>query len=201
MSEQEPITRIERALEQLGAEHEPPPGWEARVLAAVEPRPRRRWWWFAIPAFAVALAAVLLPPLWRSDGGALTIALDVVPGPRSRGDGPTRGGDPTHGQAAAVRHAAVNDRIHAGVHGGTGHRAIWVYRGETELIARCPGTGCSGGDRDVVVDVALDRIGTYRVVAIASDAALPVPTGAYDADLAAVIAAQATWKSEVVEAE
>jgi len=42
MTDKDPIARLEHALEQLGAEHQPPPGWEARVLAAVEPRPRRR---------------------------------------------------------------------------------------------------------------------------------------------------------------
>lgn len=39
----DPDRRLEHAIRQLGADLEPPPGWEARVLAAVEPRRRRGW--------------------------------------------------------------------------------------------------------------------------------------------------------------
>ena len=53
--------RIEEALVRLGAEHEPPPGWEARVLAAVRP-PRRRVWWIALimVIMIVAIGALLV---------------------------------------------------------------------------------------------------------------------------------------------
>jgi len=44
----------------LGPEHEPPAGFELRVLRALRPRPERRRWVRAWPAVAAALAAALL---------------------------------------------------------------------------------------------------------------------------------------------
>jgi hypothetical protein len=179
------MARLEHALEQLGAEHEPPRGWEARVLAAVEPKPRRRWWWLAMPALALAIAVVVLPPLLTPRPSPLALRIERSPNPRpARGD------------------TQVGDRIRATVHGGAGHQAIWVYRGETDLVAVCPGgPGCGGGSETLTLDLTLDRIGSYRVIALSSAAALPVPRGAFDADLAAAMAAEATWKQELVEAQ
>ncbi|TMQ08936.1 MAG: hypothetical protein E6J90_39005 [Deltaproteobacteria bacterium] len=185
MNDKEPIARLEHALEQLGAEHEPPRGWEARVLAAVEPKPRRRWWWLAVPALAVVLAVVLLPALLSPRPGALALTIERIPGPtRARGD------------------TQVGDRIHATARGGAGHRAIWVYRGETDLVAVCPGgTGCSASGGALALDFALDRIGSYHVIALAGAAELPVPHGAYDEDLAAAMAAGATDQRQVIEVQ
>lgn len=39
----DPIERIEDGLRGLGAEHEPPAGWEQRVLDATAPNPRSAW--------------------------------------------------------------------------------------------------------------------------------------------------------------
>ena len=79
----DPTTRLEQAIEQLGADLEPPPGWEARVLAAVEPR-RRSWLargWFAIPAVAaIALVAVLLPRSLSRAPEPLALSAELVAG-------------------------------------------------------------------------------------------------------------------------
>ncbi len=57
--------RIEEGISQLGSEHEPPPGWEGRVIAGCNgPRPVQ---WFPI-VLAVALASAAIASLvlgWR----------------------------------------------------------------------------------------------------------------------------------------
>lgn len=53
-------TRLVQAIARLGAEHAPPPGWQARVFARLE---RRRWvvrMWCVIAALAAAAACAAL---------------------------------------------------------------------------------------------------------------------------------------------
>lgn len=189
--------RILRALAQLGAEHEPPAGWERRVFAAVEDRPRRRWWWFAIPLAALAAAAVLvvphLVPYLAPEPDALALVVERGPSPtRLRGDG-----------GAAGRLVVIHgEPIHAVARGGARHHAIWVYRDGTELVARCPGgPACRSSGGALTLDLTLPIVGTYQVVAWSSEAELAVPSGVYDADVAAATAAEATPKLQVVEVQ
>jgi len=170
----EPIARIEAALSRLGEEHEPPLGWEARVLAATAPPRKRAWWWFAAPATlaaAAAVAVVLIPPAKPS---ALQLAMEVEKGSAVvRMSGP----DPQLG-----------DTVHATATGGGDHRAVWVYHNETELVLRCPGTGhCRTSDGNVTADIALVAIGTYQIVALSASKALPVPIGKFDDDVAGAV--------------
>jgi diadenosine tetraphosphatase ApaH/serine/threonine PP2A family protein phosphatase len=181
----DPTDRLIRGLEQLGAEHEPPPGWEARVLRALAPRPRRTPWWLAIPVAALAAGVVVLLVLWRPRPEALVLAIERSPS-ASRTRGAVAGGG----------------RIHAVVHGGERHRAIWVFRDGRELVAMCPGgAGCGRSGGAPSLDLALDRVGTYQVVALSAAEELPAPRGAYDADLAAAIAAGATCQTHDVEVQ
>lgn len=178
----DPSTRLEHAIEQLGADVEPPPGWEARVLAAVEPR-RRSWLargWLAIPAVAaIALAAVLLSRSPQRAPQPLALSAELVDG----------------SQVMRGRSA-----LRASARGGEGHRAIWIYRDGHELMAACPGhPACqSSGD---ALSIVLDRapIGSYQVIALSSAAALPAATGVPDRDLAAAIDAGASWKLQELE--
>jgi hypothetical protein len=61
----DPIARVEAALERLGAEYEPPPGWDTRVLTVVgQWHPWYYWWrrwrfWLAIPMGALGSIALL----------------------------------------------------------------------------------------------------------------------------------------------
>jgi hypothetical protein len=173
----DPSTRLERAIEQLGAEHEPPPGWEAKVLAAVAPRPRRWFasrWWFAVPAVAAIAVAVVLVP-WRPDPAALAVSAERVPSTET-----TRGG------AGEIR---------AAVRGGTGTRALWVYRDRQELVAACPGhSACRTVDGAIRLELAIDRGGHYQVLALSAPGPLPAPSGSYEIDLAAAIDAKVEWK-------
>lgn len=183
----ESSTRLERAIEQLGADLEPPPGWEARVLAAVEPR-RRSWlarWlargWIAIPALAALAIAVvvLLPASPERAAEPLTLSADLAAGSQVM-RGPSG--------------------IRATCRGGEGHRAIWIYRDAHELVAACPGhRACqsSGGALSIVLDDA--PIGSYQIIALSSAAALPEPTGSPERDLGAAIDAGVSWKLQELE--
>ncbi len=176
--------RLERAIEQLGADLEPPPGWQARVLAAVEPRRRSGWarGWLAIPALAplaLVLAVVLVPRLLRREPAPRVVSAELVTGSQAM-RGPSG--------------------IRAIARGGEGHRAIWIYRDGRELVAQCPGhPACqSSGD---ALSLVLDSvpIGNYQVIALSSAAALPAATGSPERDLGAATAAGATWTPQELE--
>ena len=178
-----PHERIEAALARLGAEHEPPAGWEARVLAAVRAEPPRRpWWRIAVPALALATAAAIAVFLWFPRPRPLELAVVArTPGPvLMLGEG--------------VEERAVGDVAHVTASGGAGWRAIRVYRNETELVMTCPGNQACRTSRDgIALDVPLDKVGDYMIVAIASKDALVMP-GTYDADTAAAIQAKAALR-------
>jgi hypothetical protein len=162
--------RIEAALARLGEEHEPPAGWEQRVLDAVRAPPARRpWWHYAAPGLALAAAAVVALLVIRPPAAPLALHIE-----RSR-DNRMRGDD-----------AALGDVLHIAVTGGSGRRAIWVYRNGASVL-RCPGApACRTADGGLAVDVTLDLVGTYKVVALGGiPDAMPAPTGGYDADTAA----------------
>lgn len=162
------IERIEAALARLGAEHEPPVGWESRVMAAVGAAPRRRWWWFAAPAAALAAAALALVVIPRPPP-ALALSVGVTHSTRYRGDG-----------------ASAGDTARITVSGGKGPRAIWVYHEEIHLVMRCPDSpACRVSDASTEVDLPLTSAGTYTVVAVTGAGQLPHLVGSYDVDVAA----------------
>jgi hypothetical protein len=159
---------MEDALERLGREHEPPPGWEARVLAQVQSRPP--WWtrwtvWLALPAVALVAVAIALWP--GHPPRNLELALDVTAaGPIVRG-----------------KSAHIGDRVTATAAGGERYHAIWVYR-DDELIAVCPGPSlCEISGDFARARIALGAYGTYTFVALSSVRAIPPAQGSYDLDL------------------
>ena len=164
--------RIEAALTRLGAEHEPPPGWEARVLAAVSATEQRRWWRLAVPggALAAVAAAAVVAVVWvPGPPPALALSVDVQHRTLTRGDDYSAG-----------------DVAHIAVSGGKGPRAIWVYHEEVQLVLRCPGDPrCRVSDASTEVDLMLTSPGAYTLVALDTAADLPSLTGTYDADTAA----------------
>jgi hypothetical protein len=164
----EPIARIEAALTRLGAEHEPPPGWEARVLAATARRTRRPWWLSVIPAIPVAALAVVGVVFLRSPDEpevALTFSHDgsaVFRGPAE---------------------ARVDDTMHATAHGAD-HVALWIYR-DDKLVKSCPGDPrCQTTGRALSLDVVLDTRGRWVGVAVSSSEPIAGPSGSYDTDIA-----------------
>lgn len=177
----DPRTRLEHAIEQLGADLEPPPGWEGRVLAAVAPRRRSglAWAWLAIPAVAaIALVAVVLPRSTRRAPEPLALTAELTSSPVMRGP----------------------SGIRAIARGGEAHCAIRIYRDGRELVAACPGhPACesSGDGLSIVLDTA--PIGNYQVIAVSSAAALPAATGSPEHDLAAAIDAGASTRLQELE--
>jgi hypothetical protein len=165
----DPNERIEAALTQLGAEHEPPPGWEARVLAAVGVPERRRWWAYAAPGAALAAAAAVALVVFLQPPPTLALDVHVKHSALYRGD-----------------EASAGDVAHIAVSGGKGTRAIRVYHEEVQLVLSCPGDPrCQISDRSTEVDLTLISAGTYTVVALTGAFSLPAPVGSYDADTAA----------------
>jgi hypothetical protein len=171
----EPHERIERAIAGLGSEYEPPAGWEARVLAAAAPK--RRWWLIAVPA-AVALAAVIIIVIGlRGSSTPRPLALAVA----------------IEASGAVVRGttAKPGDTVLATASGGTGERAVWIYRGDRELVVACSGAKpCRA---------MLATVGTYTVIAVTARTPLPAPTGSLDDDLAAALAAGASHTTQKIE--
>jgi hypothetical protein len=171
----EPLARIEAALEGLGAEHEPPVGWQSRVLAATAPRKSPKWWWFAAPA--VAAAVVVIVVLYQPDEHGLELALTF-----DQGNVVVRG-DPSLHHAGNLMHAtATRDGP---------FYAVWIYRDDV-LVMACPGAmQCRVTSKTITADTTL-TLGTYTIVALRSDAPLPTPKGRFDADLARATEAGAT---------
>jgi hypothetical protein len=180
-TESDPLDRrIEAALGRLGAEHEPPPGWEARVLAAVA-RPARSWtWWlrrFSAPVLALALALALF--WWWPRAFALELTLadgTTVRGARvERSVG--RGTEP-----CPDLEAHANQTLQARMTGKGAYHALWIYR-EERLQRRCPGDlGCEPEGTAFVFDLT----GIYQVVAVSSPVAIASPRGSFDSDISTV---------------
>jgi hypothetical protein len=170
--EKHPIARIEAALAGLGAEHEPPAGWEARVLAAVStpaPRPKLqlRWLLFAAPAVAAVVIAIVIivrPPRTGPLQLALAVAKTAVV---DRGPG-----------------YHVGDVVHATATEGGAYRAVWVYHDDALMLA-CPGAPqCRSTKDGLTAEVTLTLHGEYKVVAVASRSSIPAPGGTFDLDVA-----------------
>jgi len=171
-----PHERIERAIAELGSEHEPPIGWEARVLAASASTPKRRWWLFAVPVVALAAVIVVVIGL-RGEGTRRPLALAVA----------------IEASGAVVRGttAKPGDTVQATASGGAGQRAVWIYRGDRELVVACAGAKpCRA---------TLASVGTYTVVALTAKQPLPAPTGSLDDDLAAALSGGASHTTQKIE--
>jgi hypothetical protein len=168
-----PLDRIEAALSRLGAEHEPPLGWEARVLAAVAAPRRRPWWQFAAPGLALAAAAVLA--VWLSAAPQpAAVAFDV------RFD---------HSELVRGDDRVVGDVAHVRVSGG-GYRSVRIYRDEIHLVMHCPeDPACQVSGGATAIDFPLREVGTYLIVALTAASPLPAMSGSYDDDLAAAMKA------------
>jgi hypothetical protein len=169
------MSRIEAALARLGAEHEPPAGWEDKVLAQIE---QGSWWrrllrWkIAIPIAATAIAAIV-------------IIATVIPHDRI--------GDRALALATTYRHPGgvfrgnshqVGELMRAAATGGDRYRAVWVYC-EDKLVLACPGgSGCSSTDDATIAEVELKTAGHYTIVALTSRSPISAPSGEFDGDVA-----------------
>lgn len=192
----EPIDRIEAALSRLGAEHEPPLGWEARVLAATatstaahthtghpeQGHTGKKWWWLVVPAVAAAVITIVVAPRAPNDSH-LQLALTF-----------DKGGSVVRGSSAQV-----GDVVHATATGGGPSRAVWVYHNDA-LVAACPGAApavqCQVSDTSTIADLTPSSIGEYMIVALSSTSPISKPTGTFDVDIAHAREAGAIEKIE-----
>lgn len=175
----EPIARIEAALKRLGEEHEPPLGWEARVLAATAPpKPKPRWWWFTAPAGAAAMVA-LVALFWPPKRPLIEISLNK------------KGSTMRSGTLMGENSAHLGDAVTATARGH--YRAVWVYHNDA-LVVKCPGESkqCQSSDDSTTAMVELTLYGEYQVIALSSESPVPAPTGVFDTDSASASKADTT---------
>jgi len=177
----DPSARLEQAIAQLGVDLQPSPGWEARVLAAIQPRHES---WFvrgrsAISIAALALIVVLLLTWPRRPTEPLVLSAELVPG-------------------AQVMRGPSALRVIA--RGGDGRRSIRIYRYGYELVAACPGhAACEVTREELRIVLDFVQIGTYQIIVLSSPVALPAATGSTDGDLATAVDAGASWKLHELE--
>jgi hypothetical protein len=150
------------------------------VLASVAaPAPRRRPWWQVALPLAVAAAAVALL-WWRARpteprGPELAMAIE-------------RASEAIRGDALRL-----GDKVRFTVAGGRSVRALWIYRGASELVLACPADpACEVKGEELIVTFAPRLVGEHRVVAVWSSEPLPAPRGSLDEEAAAALRAGAT---------
>jgi hypothetical protein len=169
----EPIARIEAALSRLGAEHEPPAGWEARVLAAATAKPRWPRWWIPLPVGALAAMAAGYVFLFASPK-VMPLALAVT---AIQGNEALR--SPLRGDSLLV-----GTQVSVTASGAAPHRALWIYR-DDQLMLTCPGDDrCQSNDKALHLVAELSLVGKYMFVALSADSSIDPPSGAYAADVA-----------------
>ena len=183
----------------LGAEDQPPVGWQARVWKRLDQgrerldqrRERRRSWWpgqrgWLVPAgvAAAALAALLLirPPEPRPP----SLRVEVQAGTTVR-----RGGEAQPGDLLRLTAAT----------GGARHAELRVYRNDTELVLRCStDRPCSRQGDELRAAVLLDAVGRYQPLLMRAEKPLPSPVSDLEKDTTAALAAGADVRpgSEII---
>lgn len=188
--------RLRAELAALGAEDEPPVGWQARVWERLdhrrEHRERRRpkwpgWRGWMVPVgvgLAASLAALFLirPPGSQPP----SLRVEVQAGATVR-----RGGEAQPGDLLRLTAAT----------GGARHAELRVYRNDTELVLRCStDRPCTRRGEELRAAVLLDAVGRYQPLLMRAESPLPPPVSNLEKDTSAALAAGADVKlgSEIV---
>ncbi len=185
------------ALGKAREAHEVPGAWEAQVWARIarqeSVRPRS-WTLFAGVGAAIATLAVLFI---SSAGGPQVLELATVEVERGSG-AVVRGATSPSGE---VKNAAPGDVLHLVAKVPRGKVGdLRVYRGADELVFQCATSSACIRTRDTLeARVSFERAGTYHVLALAADKALPKTTGNLDTDHAAGIRAGSTSESPPID--
>jgi hypothetical protein len=195
------LRRIALAIGSLHAEAKPSPDWQERVLAslptdaagaAVPAAPAassspRRWLRYAPLCAAAALLMIWAPWQPRAAARTLVVELDATT-VVTRGEAPRPG--------SRVKVAAVS---------GAAHRALWIFRDRAELVMACDEAAvaassqaarCLRSDDRLSTALEIALVGEYVVVALWSDAPIPLPSSSRDESLAAARRAGATAQSQ-----
>jgi anti-sigma factor RsiW len=145
-------------------------------------RARRRAPVAVIAAVVAAAAAVLVVVWWKRPGPgpsphAPEVALELSL---------ARGSEVMRGHAAHV-----GDTAHVAARTELPHHAVWIYRGDHELVSAS----------DAASDVPLRALGTYSVVAVASSTDIPAPHGSLDDDVATAANAGAIYQIDSIDVQ
>jgi hypothetical protein len=176
--------RLRAELAALGAEDEPPVGWQTRVWGRLDQRRERRrprwpgWRGWMVPVgvgLAASLAALFLirppgpqPPSLRAE---------VQAGATVR-----RGGEAQPGDLLRLTAAT----------GGAHHAELRVYRNDTELVLRCStDRPCTRRGEELRAAVLLDAVGRYQPLLMRAESPLPPPVSNLEKDTSAALAAGA----------
>lgn len=186
--------RIGDQLAQLGEDLVPPPGWEDRVLAATRASSRRRAWWLAMPAVAAAAAVLLLWIVPRS-GQPLVRPTVVASGAPPAGAPPER--------RLRGKDIVHGDTMTVVARSRAAYRALWIYQSD-RLVLRCPAPEdhrntpqCQDDDDALVGTVPDAKIGRYIAIAVASNTPIREPQGNRDQDVAALDASAKVERTEI----
>ena len=182
--------RLRVELADLGAEDEPPVGWQARVWEQLDhgrerrdrrERRRPRWRGWIVPV-GVGLAASLAALFLIRPPGPLPPSLrtEVEAGATVR-----RGGEAQPGDLLRLTAAT----------GGARHAELRVYRNDTELVLRCSADRpCTRRGDELRAAVLLDAVGRYQPLLIRAEGPLPSPVSDLEKDTSAALAAGADVK-------
>jgi hypothetical protein len=185
--------RLRAELAALGAEDEPPVGWQTRVWDRLDQhRERRRprwpgWRGWMVPVgvgLAASLAALFLirPPGPQPP----SLHAEVQAGATVR-----RGGEAQPGDLLRLTAAT----------GGARHAELRVYRNDTELVLRCStDRPCTRRGEELRAAVLLDAVGRYQPLLMRAQSPLPPPVSDLEKDTSAALAAGADVRlgSEIV---
>lgn len=184
----EGVRRTANDLAALGAQHQLRREARVELWKAVErgdpPRALGSSRWRPI-AVAVALAAA--------------VALMIIFLPR----GDARLEFEVHAGEQVVRAGSTfsaGDRlIVRGDRGRFAHSALRVFRDRSSLVAACPGEGCTIEGDTSCIDVRLDLAGTYELLLLVSDRAIPEDARSIDVDVARAVESGAEYQLRELE--
>lgn len=166
--------RLRAGIAALGAEHEPPPGWQARVWERIEERKERRrrhrpWLLWMVPAVAGAAAVLIVLFLLRPSPEAPPSLVAQI----ESGDTVRRGEEAQPGDLLRLS-AATGDAPYA---------ELRVYRNDAEMVLRCSTESpCTRQGSSLTATLALEGVGRYTPLLLHSEKPLPEGGGDLDTD-------------------
>lgn len=154
-----------------------------------------RWLRYA-PLCAAAAVLLMIWGPWRpgAPARALVVELDATT-VVTRGEMPRLGSSETPQLGSRVKISAAS---------GAAHRALWIFRDRAELVMACDeaevaataAVRCLRSDDRLSAALEVALVGEYVVVALWSDAPIPLPSSSRDDSLAAARRAGATVQSQ-----